>query len=527
VRKVSEYFRKYYYVIGLCAALSAAFLLRILYLTVLPNIIHIDEAALGYNAWCLVHFGVDRYLNEMPVYPQNFVYGGQSPLYTYLVYFLIRTIGNGNLSIFIVRLPGLIFSMLVVIFSIKTVRLVFNNKGLTLACAFLTAVLPYFIMHGRVGYDCNLMFGCCVMALYTLIKYVSTQKKTDLCICGIAFGLIMYSYAPSYILVPLFLTLSALYLLFVKKINIPKTILWAVCICISSLPILLFIISLLFKLEPFKFLCFTVYPFASARMSEVGLEDFWQKVWQSIKITLTHGGLIMDSVPKFGTIYSISIPFTVLGFLVSLYCFCNSLRTRRFHYSALFFLFYISSLITMGFIDAVEIYRANFFFASYIYFLVLGIYSICLFLKSYRRAFVLVLTGGYLMWSLSFIRFYFNIYEIVSYPNSIYFIPATEAIHFAESELSAETIYIDSIGFHEVQLFFSPISPYEWARIRQEDGYGHYNFMVNEMTPISTADAYLTRKENAEFIKAINDFEIPHETIEYENYYLFYFTDRQ
>ncbi len=524
MKKLSGFLRKYYYFIGLCTAFFIAFLLRALYLTTLPNIIHIDEAALGYNAWCLAHFGVDRYLNEMPVYPQNYVYGGQSPLYTYLVSILILTIGRGSLSLLIVRLPGLIFSMLVVIFSTKTIHLIFGSRKLTLACAFLVSILPYPIMQGRLGYDCNLMFGCCVIAMYSITKYASTQKKSDLCLCGIAFGLVMYSYAPSYILVPLFLSLAALYLLFVKKINIPGILLWAVCVCVSSLPILLFIISLLFKLEPFKFLFFNIYPFSAVRVTEVSLENFWEKLWHSIQITLTHGGLIIDSVPKFGTLYSISIPFIVLGFAASLYHFCNSLRTKQFHHSALFFLFYVAGLITMGLINAVEIYRANFFFAAYIYFLIHGIYSVCHFIQFYRRYFVIALAGGYILWGLSFIRYYFTIYEITIWPNSLYFIPAVEAVEFAESELSVETIYIDSMGFQEVQLFFSPISPYEWTELYREDGYGRYNFELTYLTPISTENAYLVRKENAEFIKTINNFEIPHETIEYENYYLFYFT---
>lgn len=526
MKKIPGYIRRNYYTIGLCAALSIAFVLRVLCLDVLPNILHIDEAALGYNAWCLAHFGVDRYLNEMPIYPQNYIYGGQSPLYTYLTSLFILATG-GSLSIFLVRLPGLIFSMLVVLFCTRTIHLVFGSRNLALACAFLTSVLPYCIMHGRLGYDCNLMFGCCVLAMYSVARYASTQRLSDLCLCGFAFGLVMYSYAPSYILVPLFLGLSALYLLFVRKITVPRIFLWAACVCASCLPILLFIVSLLFQLKPFRFLCFNIYPFASGRVTEVSLENFRQKVWHAIQITLTHGGHTVDAVPKFDTMYCISIPFIVLGFLVAFCLLLHSLRTRRFHYSALFFLFYLASLVTAGLIDAVEIYRANYFFASYLYFLILGIYSVYRFIRSYRRAFAAVLAGGYMLWALSFIRYYFAIYEIVLYPQSLYFIPAAEAISFAESELPAETIYIDSMGFQEVQLFFSPISPYEWTKLRQEDGYGRYNFAVDYETPVSTSGAYLVRKENAEFIKTIDNFEIPHETIEYENYYLFYFEAKQ
>ena len=524
-----RFFQKHYFEIGLGAILFIALLLRVINLSSLPNFIHVDEATLGYNAWCLAHFGVDRFLNEMPIYPQNY-YGGQSPLYTYLVSLFILTIGHGELTLFIERLPSLIFNMLGIIFSIKTIHLIFKNKNLTLACAFLSAVLPYFVMQARVGQDCNLMFGCCAMAMYSTFKYTISERKFDLCLCGISFGLVMYSYSLSYIFVPLCLCLFALYMLYVKKINIPKIILWAVSVCVTALPILLFISCLLFKSEPFKFLFFNIYPVASGRMTEISLQSFWSKIWAVIRFTLTYDSLIVNAVPKFGTMYYISIPFIVIGFFVSLYHFVISLRKRRFHYSALFFLFYISSLITLGFFSP-NIYRANYFYAAYIYFLILGIYSVYCFIQSYRRMFVLVLAGGYILWALSFVRFYFYAYEFVvdssMHLNPYYFVPPVEAISFAEAELSPETIYIDT-ELSEILLFFSPISPYEWTEIRNADadgdGYGHYRFNVEGDTPISTQNVYIARKENTEFISAINSFEVPHETLEYRYYYMFYFT---
>ena len=33
--------------------------LRFYKLTILPDVLHIDEAALGYNAWCLANYGTD------------------------------------------------------------------------------------------------------------------------------------------------------------------------------------------------------------------------------------------------------------------------------------------------------------------------------------------------------------------------------------------------------------------------------------------------------------------------------------
>ena len=100
-----------WYQITLLFLFCVTVFLRFYKLTVLPDVLHIDEAALGYNSWCLANYGTDRYLNVLPFYPQNF-YGGQSPLYTYLVVLLIKFFGKGNLSVFLVRFPAAFASLL-------------------------------------------------------------------------------------------------------------------------------------------------------------------------------------------------------------------------------------------------------------------------------------------------------------------------------------------------------------------------------------------------------------------------------
>ena len=83
--KISKKY-SYYFILGLM--FLCTILLRVYKLAQLPDILHIDEAGLGYNAWCLAHYGTDRYLNVHPFYAQNFE-GGQSPLYTYMLVLLI------------------------------------------------------------------------------------------------------------------------------------------------------------------------------------------------------------------------------------------------------------------------------------------------------------------------------------------------------------------------------------------------------------------------------------------------------
>ena len=69
-----------------------------------PFGLHIDEAGMAYDAFCLANYSVDRYCNSFPVYFINYGGGGQSALYTYLVALLLKF--GLELNTWTIRLPG-------------------------------------------------------------------------------------------------------------------------------------------------------------------------------------------------------------------------------------------------------------------------------------------------------------------------------------------------------------------------------------------------------------------------------------
>lgn len=520
-----------FYRVSMTAILFLALFLRIFRLSQTPDLLHFDETSVGYNAWCIVHYGVDRYLNEMPIYAQNLI-SGQSPLYTYSAALLLKLAGGNGLSLFLVRLPGAISSMLVVIYGSKIISSIFQRRKITVMCALLLTICPYFFMHGRYAFDCNMMFGCCVVSLYYLIRYVKSQKLSHLITCGICFGITLYSYALSYFLLPVFLTATAIYLLYTRKITFTRTLIWAAAICITGLPVILFIFSLLFGLPPFRFLCFTVKPIAAERMAGfmVGIPvmKFLENIVAAVKITLTCAYEPLEAMDKFFTMYVVSIPFIVIGFFCSVYHSILSLARRSFHYSFVNMLFFISSLITFGLInDLPRVCHANYIFASYIYFLVLGIVSVCRFVKLYRKIFAGTLAFTYLLWGLSFFRYYYFIYsapDLCQYPNSLYCAFDEEPIAFVENELNADAIYLDYISASIFYLFRNPVSPYEFADTGIDDTKcidRHY-FEVNYYTPIAPGNAYIVCKGNNEFITALYVSGAEFDRWDYDHYYVFY-----
>lgn len=66
-----------------------ALFLRVYRLNDLPYGIHMDEAGMGYDAYSLANWGLDRYYKFYPVYFINFG-GGQSVLYGYSCAFLLK-----------------------------------------------------------------------------------------------------------------------------------------------------------------------------------------------------------------------------------------------------------------------------------------------------------------------------------------------------------------------------------------------------------------------------------------------------
>lgn len=336
--KISKKY-SYYFILGLM--FLCTILLRVYKLAQLPDILHIDEAGLGYNAWCLAHYGTDRYLNVHPFYAQNFE-GGQSPLYTYMLVLLIKTIGCGNVSLWLTRLPAVIASLLLWGVGVKSISLIFHDRKFTIAAACFLAFCPYYIMSGRFALDCNLMLCCCAISLLFLLKYIQTNKLPFLIFCGISFGFTMYSYALSYFMVPIFLVLITLYLLYTRKITFPRAILFAITVCITAIPVILFACSLLFQWEPIHFLGFVISPIASDRMKDVASSSFWENVTDIIKITLTHSFYPQDAVDKFYTLYPVSIPFIVLGMVYSVYRVVISVVKKTFHPASLYLFFYIS-----------------------------------------------------------------------------------------------------------------------------------------------------------------------------------------
>ena len=108
LKKKDKY--KKYLIIGSILLLVGS-LIRLLFIDKLPAGLNQDEASIGYDAWAILNYGIDRAGNSYPVH-LNAWGSGQNALYAYLLMPLIKIFGLNSFS---VRLPSAVLSSITLV----------------------------------------------------------------------------------------------------------------------------------------------------------------------------------------------------------------------------------------------------------------------------------------------------------------------------------------------------------------------------------------------------------------------------
>lgn len=135
----------------LLAGLALLFVItRFWRITTLPSGVHIDEAGMAYDAWCLSQYGVDRYFKSYPLLLTNFGGGGQSALCIYTTALLFRLFGFHS---FLFRVTNIFYSLLTVVFGMLILRKLYPDRPyLAIAGGYLMTILPFFILSARLAW---------------------------------------------------------------------------------------------------------------------------------------------------------------------------------------------------------------------------------------------------------------------------------------------------------------------------------------------------------------------------------------
>ncbi|MBQ6570706.1 MAG: glycosyltransferase family 39 protein [Clostridia bacterium] len=289
--------------------LLAAVLARVIYFTKLPPALNNDEAAIGYDTWSLLKYGVDRNGTHLPVHLISWG-SGQNAIYAYLSMPFVALFG---LNIFTVRIVNLIFgtlSVAVTYFFVKN----FYSVRTALFTMGLVAVSPWHILLSRWGLESNLFPSLFLIGVWL---FTSGIRKDWMYIAGAAvLALSLYAYGTAYLVVPLFLLAAVPYMIYKYRPKTKIIAFSALVFAAVALPIALFVLTNKFGWGDIKILGFTAPSLTgTSRMSTAaggtGLKNALSNLYRMLIVQ--DDGLLYNCVPGFGICYYISIPFALYG----------------------------------------------------------------------------------------------------------------------------------------------------------------------------------------------------------------------
>lgn len=346
------------------AVLFVGIVARTILLGSIPNGLNPDEASMLYEAYCIGKFGIDRNGHQLPVYLEAWG-GGQNALLTYLTIPFVLMFG---MNVFSARIVSLLFSIADIIVLYLLVKRLHGAKSALLA-SFLFSICPWGVMMGRWGLESNLFPSLLLFAFYFLVRAVQDNHWYLLLAC-LFFGISLYSYALSFMFVPLFLVVCYVYL-FVKKQIKWKSFVTANAILFSfALPLMLFMAVNIGVIKEFQlFGLFTIPELAGFRGGDVGLEG--QSILKLIRVLfLQNDSLPWNSLLPFGFLFSISLPFFVCGLLQSI----KELKQESKNVSHVLMMIWITcSLLLACITKAPNANKINMIWFPVIYFVAIGL----------------------------------------------------------------------------------------------------------------------------------------------------------
>jgi predicted membrane-bound mannosyltransferase len=200
-----------------------------------------DEASIGYDAFALLHHGIDR--NGMS-WPVQFVSwgSGQNALYGYLMMPFIAF----GLSPVTVRLPMMLAGLLSLLLAWVIMRRLFDDTT-ALAATVALALSPWHVMLSRWGLESNLLPFVFLLGLLCLVMAFARQAMRWMIAAGAAFALCLYAYGTAYVSVPLFFGMALLLGLTSRRLPWKHALAGVITFIVVATPIALFIAVNTFK----------------------------------------------------------------------------------------------------------------------------------------------------------------------------------------------------------------------------------------------------------------------------------------
>lgn len=391
----------------------------------IPPGLNQDEGSLAYDAYSLLHYGVERHGFHFPVMLPSFGNGQSGTLAAYLSMPFIGALGLNVFSARALNFVCSILSFFVFYFFVKKV----SDRPTALIGLFILVTNPWNIMMARWGLDCNLFPPFLLLGTYFLT--LSVTRRWFLPLAFLVFGLSLYTYAVAYLVVPLFLIGACVYMAWYRKLPAWPLLSGLTLFLCISIPLVLFLVVNQWDLPSMRLGPLTVnhlitgarYKEATSLFGSLLIKDIVSNgkiLWNLL--AYQNDGMLWNVLPAYGYMYLFNALFLLLGIGVLLR------KTFVSIYSALsLILFWLIAAVILGLVMFhTNINRVNCIIFPLLVCLSLGIAS----LRQWKIVLLFVLLANGIGF-LSFTRTYFT-----TYPEKIgpqFFESLDDAISFASN----------------------------------------------------------------------------------------------
>ena len=463
-------------------------LLRLVQLSQLPAGMNQDEASMGYDAWALANYGIDRNGYAFPVYPVAWG-AGHGPFYVYLSMVFIKLFGG---SLFVYRLPGALMGIASILLLYLTVKML-RNRFTAYIAAFLLALSPWHIMLSRWGLDANPMPFLVLLAVFFFVLGYKKQRTRFYVLSAAGFALSLYAYASAYVVVPILLLISVFYAIKQRRLTVRQLLSSGAAFVLVALPLAVFWVINIFHLPEINTPLFSIPRLTAMRSTSVFLPldgaflgNVADNLGKLVTMLFSYQNVeIYNILEGFNIIYVFTLPLTVAGCVRVLR---RGLRLRDDNGEFIIAAWFISSFLYALVIHQ-NINRLSIMFIPVIYFTAVGFEWLS---ESFREltavALGLVIAGSCLFTAKYFgddyrqaigAEFMSGLGEAAAYADSL----DCETVYCADAyyDGSIKGAYLILMYYCEVdpKLFNDTVQYYDnETQFRYAQRFGRYCFMI-------------------------------------------------
>lgn len=469
----------------------------------IPPGLNQDEASIGYDAYAILHYGIDRNGMSMPVH--LIAWGsGQNALYAYLSMPFIYLFG---LNVWSVRAAGMLLGLLSLVLLYAIGKRLFETERGALIVLFLGVVSPWHMMMSRWALESNLFPTLALLAFYFLLKGLEKNNWHWFAAFSVAMALCLYAYGTAYLFVPVFCGLAAALLLHFKKLKPFSLLLYGGILTILALPIAGFVWINRFDGASVVTPLFSIPKLTVPRVEEIsslfsgqGLTALWHNAKSFLTLFLTgQDGLLWNAIPPYGYLYPIAIPFILIGIV---YSFQLVLQSKSIGHALL--LSWLAAALLVALVTEININRINIIFYPILLFAAGSIVPLW---QRWRLAAITAIISFGLFFT-AFATYYFTSYS--EKLSTAFFESFGEAIAYASDKTDGTVYVTPSVNMPYIYvLFYERIDPRDFAAsvvygnpggaFQQVTSFGRYRFHYEEpQFGEAAAYVYASSEVNAE-----------------------------